>query len=176
MTETLPCSEEDRPARAILLLGAAVWPDERASPTLLRRTRWAARLWHGGAARAVVPCGGTGRHPPSEAEVMRRLLTSEGVPECVIHLEARSTSTAENVAYARPILRDLGLGSVLIVSDAYHLPRAALLARRAGLVVATSAPPWRDASIAAQLKGAAREVPAFLAAWMRLRASDREKR
>jgi uncharacterized SAM-binding protein YcdF (DUF218 family) len=173
MTRPPPNAPRHRPARAILLLGAAVRADGRASPTLARRTRWAARLWHAGAGCAIVACGGTGRHPPSEAEVMRSLLTGDGVPEDIIHPETRSTSTAENIAFALPILEDLRLGAVLIVSDAYHLPRAGLIARRAGLDVQTAHPPWRDASIAAQLKGALREGPAFVAAWLRLRAGDR---
>jgi uncharacterized SAM-binding protein YcdF (DUF218 family) len=173
MTETESDPESARPARAILLLGAAVWPGGRASPTLARRTRWAARLWHASAASAIVPCGGTGKHSPSEADVMRRLLIEDGVPAAVIHPETRSTSTAENIAYARPILKDLGLGAVLIVSDAYHLPRAALIARRLGLEVQTAAPPWHKASPGTQLKGAAREVPAYFATLLKLRDADR---
>jgi uncharacterized SAM-binding protein YcdF (DUF218 family) len=175
MTRPPPNAERRRPARAILLLGAAVRPDGHASPTLARRTGWAARLWHAGAGCAIVACGGTGRHPPSEAEVMRRLLIEDGVPRDVIHPERRSTSTAENIAFARPILEDLRLGAVLIVSDAYHLPRAALIARRAGLDVLTAHPPWQDASTAAQVKGALREGPAFIAAWLKLRAADRRR-
>jgi uncharacterized SAM-binding protein YcdF (DUF218 family) len=153
-----------RPDRAILVLGAAVWPGGRASPTLIRRTRHAAQLWLDGAACAIVPCGGTGRHPPAEAEVMRRLLEAEGVPPDRIFPETRSTNTAMNIAFARPILDELGISSVLIVSDAYHLPRARLLARRAGLCTETSAPPWRDARPWAQIRAAAREVPAYAAA------------
>jgi uncharacterized SAM-binding protein YcdF (DUF218 family) len=165
-----PCRRKDR---AILLLGAAVRPGGEASPALARRTHAAARLWHAGAAGVVVPCGGTGAHPPAEAEVMCRLLREAGVPEAALHPETRSTSTAENVAFALPILRELGLRAVLIVSDAWHLPRAALIARRAGLIVDTAAPPWRDASAPAQLKGALREVPAYAAAWLGFRLPGR---
>ncbi|MFW5655455.1 MAG: YdcF family protein [Roseicyclus sp.] len=174
MIETVSEPGRGRPDRAILLLGAAVRPGGRASPTLARRTAWAAHLWHAGAAAAIVPCGGPGRHPPAEAEVMCRLLKEAGVPREALHPEARSTSTAENIAFARPILRKLGLGAVLIVSDPWHLPRAALIARRSGLDVETSAPPWRDAAAGAQLKGALREIPAYLAAWLRLRPADRK--
>jgi uncharacterized SAM-binding protein YcdF (DUF218 family) len=155
---------EDGTERAILVLGAAVWPGGAPSRALLRRTRAAAALWHQGIARAVIPCGGVGRHPPAEAEVMRRILIEEGVPDTLIHPETRSTSTARNIAGALPILAGLGLSSVVIVSDRYHLPRARLLARRAGLVVRTEAPPDHDADPMAQIKGALREVPAYLAA------------
>jgi uncharacterized SAM-binding protein YcdF (DUF218 family) len=155
--------------RAILILGAAVWPGGRASPTLARRTAEGARLWHEGRGTVVVPCGGIGRHPPSEALVMRRLLIEQGVPNDRIHPEDRSTSTAQNIAYAARILETLAIGSVVIVSDAYHLPRARLLARRLGLKVETSAPPSKGARPTTQIKGALREIPAYLAAWLRIR-------
>jgi len=160
MTASTPA----RPKRAILILGAAVWPGGRPSPTMARRTQEAARQWHAGAASAVIPCGGVGRHKPSEAEVMKRLLVEAGVSEEVIHPEARSTSTATNIAFARPILETLGVSEVLIVSDAYHLPRARLLGRRAGLKVQTASPPLRGARPATFIRGALREIPAYLAA------------
>ena len=56
-----------------LVLGAAVWPGGRPSPTLRRRALKAAALWHEGQVRAIIGCGGVGRHPPSEAEVIRAL-------------------------------------------------------------------------------------------------------
>jgi uncharacterized SAM-binding protein YcdF (DUF218 family) len=162
MTASTPA----RPKRAILVLGAAVWPGGRPSPTMARRTQEAARQWHAGAASVIIPCGGVGRHPPSEAEVMKRLLVEAGVPEAVIHPEERSTSTATNIALARPILKELGFSEVLIVSDAYHLPRTRLLARRAGLKVRTAFPPLRGARPATFARGVLREIPAYLAAWL----------
>jgi uncharacterized SAM-binding protein YcdF (DUF218 family) len=154
---------KEAPRCAILVLGAAVWPGGRPSPTLRRRTLHAARLWAEGRANTMIPCGGTGRHPPAEAEVMRRLLLEEGVPDTAIHPETRSTTTGENIRFALPILAGLGISSVLIVSDAFHLPRARLLARRAGLSVETSAPPWASARLSVQVRGALREIPAYLA-------------
>jgi uncharacterized SAM-binding protein YcdF (DUF218 family) len=157
-----------RPERAILVLGAAVWPGGRPSTTMARRTQEAARQWHAGAASAIIPCGGVGRHPPSEAEVMTRLLVEAGVPEEVIHPEDGSTSTATNIALARPILEELGISHVLIVSDAYHLPRARLLARRAGFGVRTASPPLCGARPATFARGVLREIPAYLAACLGL--------
>ncbi len=153
---------------AILILGAAVWPGG-PSPTLLRRTRQGAALWRAGVGAHVIPCGGLGRHPPAEAMVMRDILIAEGVPAAAIHPEAASTSTAENIALALPILRRLGCTRVVIVTDRYHAPRARLIARRAGLSAVTSAPPLNGARVWPQIKGALREIPALLAAVLRLR-------
>jgi uncharacterized SAM-binding protein YcdF (DUF218 family) len=159
----------NRTTRAILVLGAAVWSGGRPSPTLERRTAKAARLWHEGAGQVVIPCGGVGRYPPSEAEVMRTLLGAAGVPDSAIHLEDTSTSTAENITEAKLILDRLGIGAVVIVSDAYHLPRARMIARRSGLEVETASPPLRGARVRTVLKGTLREIPAYLAEYLGLR-------
>lgn len=95
---------------------------------------------------------------------MRGILEAQGVPAGAIHPETASASTSENIRFAKGILDRLGIESVLIVSDAYHLPRARLLARRAGLDAATSAPPLRGVRIRTQVRGALREIPAYLAA------------
>jgi uncharacterized SAM-binding protein YcdF (DUF218 family) len=156
-----------RPAVAIVILGAAVWLGGRPSPKLARRTAEGARQWHAGAGRVVVPCGGTGRHPPAEAEVMRALLLAAGVPDAAIHPETASASTAQNLRNARAILRDLGIDRVCLVSDRWHLPRARLIARRLGLGVASSAAPpllGGGARPLTQLRGALREIPAYLVA------------
>lgn len=151
---------------AILILGAAVWR-EGPSPTLRRRTLHAAHLYHAGRGTLVIPCGGLGRFPPSEARAMATLLQAAGVPDTAIRLEDASTNTAQNIRNALPLLghtRD-----VLIVSDAYHLPRARLIARRAGLCVTTSAPPLKGARLWPQLKGWLREIPGILAVLLRIR-------
>ncbi|PYE84102.1 YdcF family protein [Pseudoroseicyclus aestuarii] len=150
-----------------LILGAAVWADG-PSPTLRRRTAQGAALWHAGRVRHIVPCGGLGRHPPAEAEVMRLLLIEAGVPESAITPEAASHTTQENIAFALPILARLGANRVILVTDAPHLPRALLTARRLGLAARGSAPPWRGASLRAQSRLALREVPAYAAYWWRL--------
>jgi len=69
------------------------------------------------------------------------------VPEAALVIEACSGNTLENAFESAALLRRRGLGSVLLVSERYHLYRARLLFRRAGLrVVAGVAPPgdWRQ--------------------------------
>lgn len=67
----------------------------------------------------------------SEAECMRRWLTSRGVPEERLLLEDRSTSTQENVRFSRKLLleRDPDYdGKVLLITEYYHVMRAKLMA------------------------------------------------
>lgn len=152
--------------RVALVLGAAVWADG-PSLTLRRRTLHAAALYHAGQITHLVVCGGMGRFPPTEAAVMRDLLIDAGVPVDRIRLEDRSTRTVENIRFALPILADLDATDVLIVTDAYHAPRARLIARRLNLTTTSSSPPLAGASVKQQIKSALREIPAYLLAWVR---------
>ncbi|APX23555.1 hypothetical protein GCM10011326_37210 [Salipiger profundus] len=150
-----------------LVLGAAVWPGGRPSPTLRRRALKAAALWHEGQVRAIIGCGGVGRHPPSEAEVIRALCLEAGVPAERLLCEPQSTTTEENIRFALPLLARLCSRRVVLVSDAYHLPRAWLVARRSGLAATGAAPPLAGAKASAQIRAALREVPAFVWYWLR---------
>jgi uncharacterized SAM-binding protein YcdF (DUF218 family) len=128
------------PADAIVLLGAAVWTGGRPSPTLLRRIKHAAALYHAGAAPVIVGCGGLGNHPPAEADVMKRELIVLGVPESAIRTETRSRNTLENAVFSARILRREKLENILIVSDRYHLPRAVLCFKTLGFSASGSGP------------------------------------
>ena len=114
-----------------ILLGATVGPGGTATPTLRRRAEKAAQLYHAGAVGRIVASGGTGRNPPAEAEVARDILLDLGVPPGAILTESRSRNTLENIAFSRDLLPP-GT-SLVLVSDAWHLPRARLVARRLGL-------------------------------------------
>lgn len=150
-----------------LILGAAVW-DTGPSPTLRRRTACAARLYHAGIASHLIPCGGMGRFPPTEAQAMADLLQEAGVPADRITPEDRSTTTEENIRFALPILRGLGATDVLIVTDWYHAPRARLVARRLGLRPTSCSPGWQGARMITQLRQALREIPALGLYWWRI--------
>lgn len=153
-----------------LVLGAAVWPTG-PSPTLNRRTRHAAALFHAGAVTRIVVCGGLGLHPPTEAEAMHAILRHEGVPDAAIVREAHSRTTGENLAFAKPLLPP-DVRTIVIVTDRYHALRSRLVARRLGLTATTScptAPPltWRG------VRQWLREGPALLVYALTRRATPR---
>ena len=128
----IPLSPPPGPIVA-LVLGAAVWPGGIPSPTLKRRALKGAELVLTGKASALIACGGLGKHGPSEAQVIRQICLDAGVPDKLIHLEALSTTTEENIRLALPILKLLQTDRVFVVTDGYHAPRAILIARRLGL-------------------------------------------
>jgi uncharacterized SAM-binding protein YcdF (DUF218 family) len=121
------------PADVIVVLGAAVWPGERPSPTLYERTRHGVDLFHEGHAPYLLVTGGLGQHPPTEAEVMRRLAVEWGVPEDRIILEDRGATTSQSAALCAVLMAERGLVSALLVSDGHHLPRAKLAFQRQGV-------------------------------------------
>jgi uncharacterized SAM-binding protein YcdF (DUF218 family) len=155
--------------KVALILGAAVWPGGVPSPTLRRRTLHAAGLWHEGVVQALIACGGLGTHPPTEAEAMRRLLLSEGVPDAAIRIEGGSRNTHENILLARPLLAELGATEAVIVTDATHAPRARMIARRLGLRASSSSPSLRGGHLPTTLRQGLREIPATALALWRLR-------
>ncbi|MGC9419420.1 MAG: YdcF family protein [Rhodovulum sp.] len=120
---------------AILILGAAMAADGRPGPALTRRARHGAALWADMPEALILASGGGG-----EAAAIAAICADAGVPEARIVQETRSRNTAENIAFSAPLLAARGIGRVTLVTDYYHLPRARLLARRAGLRVAPAAP------------------------------------
>ncbi|KAA8613029.1 YdcF family protein [Salipiger aestuarii] len=144
-----------------LVLGAAVWSGGMPSPALRRRALAGARLWTGGRVRAIVACGGQGAHAPAEAAVIARLCHEAGVPRSVVFCEDQSTTTLENIQFARPVLRQIGAREVIVVSDFYHLPRALMVARRSGVSARGVAVALTGARPGPQVKAVLREIPAL---------------
>ena len=106
---------------AIVILGAAVWANETPSSSLRRRTLHAVEQFKVGKAPLIIGSGGLGRFPPTEAEMIKRLCINQGIEEAKIIEENQSTTTLENVQFTAEILRRRGAGSVLVVTDKYHL-------------------------------------------------------
>ena len=119
----------------IIVLGAGV-RGETVSVHLARRLDIASEYLSGNPDAVVVVCGGLGdRAVITEAEAMERYLTASGIaPERIIR-EERSTSTYENLAFAKDILDGYypdGFIAVVTTND-YHMFRAVYLASRVGI-------------------------------------------
>jgi uncharacterized SAM-binding protein YcdF (DUF218 family) len=118
----------DKP-RTVIVLGCQIRGDNPSS--MLARRLAAARDYLLADENAVcVVTGGTGTgQTRSEACVMRDWLVQNGVSEERIFLEERSTSTAENIAFASYIIEENSLPrDVVIVSDGFHLWRGRIIA------------------------------------------------
>ncbi|MDT8855782.1 YdcF family protein [Paracoccaceae bacterium Fryx2] len=138
---------QDRPDASggvVIVLGAAVWAGGVASPTLRRRAEHGARCFRDRGATLLITTGGTGRHPPAEAEVAAAICIAAGVPPGAVLRELRSASTLENLGFALAMLPKGPVGPVTIVTDGYHVPRALLTARMLGVAARASAPGRAD--------------------------------
>jgi len=124
----------------IIVLGAAIWPDGQASPTLRRRMAHAIDLFDSKVGRYLLLTGGLGRYPPSEAYVMQQLALAAGVPAAQIVMEDQACSTFDSAIKCARIWQQQSWQAALVVTDAYHLPRALFAFRAFGLQVAGSAP------------------------------------
>jgi uncharacterized SAM-binding protein YcdF (DUF218 family) len=85
---------------------------------------------------------------------MKRWAVRLGVPESAIIVEDRSKTTYENAVQSKAVL---GAGHILLVTAAYHLPRAVGLFEQQGLIVTpvacgyeakhTSAQAWAQSTL-----------------------------
>ena len=142
--------------KAILVLGAgfADTATEYGQPTLdgfsLQRVRYGAWLHRATGLPIYVTGGALDPEEPAVADGMARTLREEfAVP--VAGVENRSRTTWENAANSKPMLDRAGVSRVLLVTNAWHLPRAVEACESAGIAVipaptgAISTPHWRDA-------------------------------
>ncbi|EFR40902.1 hypothetical protein HMPREF9162_2126 [Selenomonas sp. oral taxon 137 str. F0430] len=71
----------------------------------------------------------------TEAEIARRVLISLGVPEEQIYTESESLTTGQNARYSAEILHREGFMHPILVTSAFHLPRAVLNFEKLGIEV-----------------------------------------
>ncbi|MBN8609264.1 MAG: YdcF family protein [Deltaproteobacteria bacterium] len=137
-----------------VVLGCRVKPDGHATLTLARRAEAGARLVLAGKARRLVLSGGAVGHPTTEASAAFVHAVASGLSPDLIDREERSTTTEENAREVAAMLGDRER-SVLVVTDAYHVPRSVRLFRKHFTKVAGHGVP--DASVS-RVKNALREA------------------
>jgi len=127
--------EEARPADVILVLGAAEYRG-RPSPVLRARLDHALDLYNRKLAPRILTTGGPGGDPVfTEGGVGRSYLTGRGVPSDAIIVENEGESTVQSTAMAGEIMLRMGLHSVIVVSDGYHIFRVKRMLQSRGLKV-----------------------------------------
>lgn len=102
----------------------------------------AAQLYLAGRAPKVLLSGGALEGDVSEARGMAHAIRQQGVPETALILENSSRTTYENAAMTEDQLKARGIGKILLVTSALHMPRAmAAFAKQGVVAIAAPAPP-----------------------------------
>lgn len=131
--------------RAIVILGAAMDEHGQPGPALLRRVARGAALAREHPEMPIIVSGGALHSARSEADLMRVLLVQDGILANRILCEDQSLNTLQNVLNTRAFMAAHGIGSIQLVSDSFHLPRALMTCWWLG-VTARGVPVWNPQS------------------------------
>lgn len=139
-------------AQAIVVLGggrylaAPEYGGDTVGDYTLARVRYGARLHRQTGLPLLVTGGKPDGGETNEAETMRRVLAEEfGVP--VRWMEGASNNTRENAIYSAALLKRDGVSRVLLVTHAWHMPRAARAFAAAGIGVSPAPTLFRRAPL-----------------------------
>lgn len=127
----------DYSEKTVIVLGCGI-RGERVSVGLAKRLNKAAEYHERNPEAYIIVSGGQGpQEDIPEALAMKRYLVDKGIDEEKIIMEDKSTSTITNFRNSKAIMEDMGLSSdsVVFVTNAYHVYRAASYAKAEGLTV-----------------------------------------
>jgi uncharacterized SAM-binding protein YcdF (DUF218 family) len=134
--------DDARVSDAVIVLGSRVNYNNHLNPCLVARVEHGARLVQSGLAKSLIVSGGTDvEDGANEASAMRDMALNAGISSEQIILEPKATSTFENLEFSKVILEQKNLKSVIVVTEPYHMPRAAMIARKLGLDFSSSPAP-----------------------------------
>ncbi len=144
---TSAMSDKEQKVDSVIVLGAGL---KGETPTLVLKKRldYTLDYYKLNPDVKIVVSGGQGiGETITEAEGMKRYLVKHKIPENVILKEERSTSTYENMLFSKKVYENATgepLGTVMIVTNDFHMFRAKILAKRAGLKPygISSGTPW----------------------------------
>lgn len=117
----------ERVLDVVVVLGAALGPEGDLGPALAERVLAGVEAWRAGRAPLLIM---TGKY---EAELMKRRAVKLGVPAERVLVETGALTTRENATGCAAIMRAHGMGSALVVTQAFHRARAVAAFGRAGV-------------------------------------------
>ncbi len=117
-------------ADCILVLGAGLLPDGRPNLMLGERINTGVDLYGAGVAPKLLMSGDHGREDHDEVNAMKDAAMARGVPSEDVFMDHAGFATYDSFYRAGAVF---GVKRVVIVTQAYHLPRALWIARALGL-------------------------------------------
>lgn len=125
--------DDIHPADVAIVLGNTVERDGRPSARLRARLDKAVELYHGGLFRHVIVSGGVGVEGFNEAEVMKKYLVGQGVPEDHIIADGEGLTTSLTARNAARLMKERKWQSALVISQYFHISRTRLAVRSYGV-------------------------------------------
>jgi SanA protein len=123
--------ESVQPAQAILVLGAGI-RNGAPTPMLEDRLTVALALYRAGKAPKLLLSGDHGQVEYDEVGVMRRFLEERGVPAEAIFLDHAGFDTYDSLYRSKAVFQ---AESLIVVTQAFHLPRALWIGKQLGVDV-----------------------------------------
>jgi SanA protein len=122
---------KDAPAAPVAVVpGAAIYSDGTLSPIFMDRVDMALQLYASGKVSKILVSGDNSTDTYNEVNPARLHLLNNGVPEADIYLDHAGFDTYSTMYRARDIFK---ADSIIISTQAFHLPRAVFLARMLGI-------------------------------------------
>jgi SanA protein len=144
-----------------IVFGAGLWWDGSPSPVLRDRVATAAQLYFAGKVKKLLMSGDNRFLDYNEPGAMQEYALKLGVPEEDIVLDFAGRRTYDTCYRARVIF---GLEQAILVTQAFHLPRALYTCNQLGLRAIGVQADLRDYRRGARLYWQGREIPATLMA------------
>lgn len=116
-----------------LVLGNTVNPDGTASPRLAARLDRTLELYQQGLFPRILVSGALGREGHDEAVFMRDCLVSRGVPAAQVSVDSAGYTTFATARNTRSFMHKNRLGSVLVVSQYFHITRTRFALKQFGV-------------------------------------------
>jgi SanA protein len=118
------------PREVALVLGGSVHRSGKPSPMVEARLAAALSLLRGNQVRRILVSGDHRPDEYDEAESMQRWLLRAGAPPDALLLDRAGLRTFDSIERAARVFR---VRSAVVCTQAFHLPRAVYLARKAGI-------------------------------------------
>ncbi len=132
-------NDDKKQADVILVLGAKAYRNNSYNLCLVARVKHAVDLYKANYAPKLFFSGGTDiEDGANEAQTMKKIALSLGVPAKDILLESASTTTYENLLFSKKLFRAKKLKSIILVTEPFHAPRAMLVAQKLGIEASSS--------------------------------------
>lgn len=122
-----------------VVLGAAVWSDNKPSPSLTSRVDKALELYEQKKISRIYLTGSNAPGELAESEVALNYIESKGFKTSSVFLEKKTTSTIEQIQYIKNNLDTVLSRNIIVISDSYHLVRVLEIAKFNGIKIQVSA-------------------------------------